>query len=63
MTPRVRRFAPLVLGFAAYAAFTVVTPLHVWAPTMLVVCLALLLGIFWLLAKEPFPWKLPWRRR
>ena len=56
MTPRVRRFALLVLGFAAYAAFTVLIPMRIWAGTMLVVCGGMLLWVFWMLAKEPFPW-------
>ena len=63
MTPRLRRFLLLVLGVAAYVAFTVLTPLKVWAGIMLGVCVALLLVVLWWLAAEPFPWPLPWRRR
>lgn len=62
MTPRLRRFLLLVLGVAAYAAFTVLTPMKVWAGIMLVVGLAALLWCLWLLAAVPFPWRLPWRR-
>ena len=62
MTPRLRRFLLLVLGCVAYAAFTVLTPTRVWAGIMLVGCLVALLGVLWWMAKEPFPWRLPWRR-
>lgn len=57
MTPRVRRFLLLVLGVAAYAAFTVLTPLRIWAGIMLVVGLAVLLWLCWHLAATPWPWR------
>jgi hypothetical protein len=63
MTPRWRRFLLLLGGFAAYAAFTVLTPMKIWAGTMLVVSLAVFVWLCWHLAKEPFPWSLPWWRR
>lgn len=62
MIPRLRRFLLLVLGFAAYAAFTVLTPTRVWAWIMLAVLAVVLLGWLWWIAKDPLPWPFPWRR-
>jgi hypothetical protein len=62
MSPRLRRFLLLLGGVAAYAAFTVLTPTRVWAGTMVAVCGVLLLWILWQLAKDPWPWRWPWRR-
>lgn len=59
LTPRLRRFLLLLLGFAAFAAFSVLTPLRVWAWIMLGVFLAVLLAGCWWLAREPFPWRRP----